>query len=362
MFCCIIVGIAAYVKAIRPNVKVIGVEADDAAGMTASLIAKNVVTLPHVGLFADGAAVRTVGTETFNVCSQLVDEMLTVSTENICAAIKLGFNDTRCVLEPAGALAIAGMVKYIQENECKNQKFVVISSGANMDFDRLRFVSERADSSEALIAVRTPEKPGTFRKMQSLLHPRNITEFSYRHDGTDTAMTIVSFQAVAGRTLDEDKKTVESVLKENGFGFMDLEHNEVAKTHVRYMAGGRSPKLLELIKKKCVNNNDPTQEHTVHHHHHHQQDVVGEEKELLYRFEFPEHAGALDRFLTTLDKFNQGWSITLFHYRNHGKCNSYSYEKSIYISTRIYIRIILCLLHIQYYTLSSFIILYALFY
>jgi threonine dehydratase len=137
-------GIAAYVKALRPSVKIIGVEADDAAGMTASLLARGVVTLPHVGLFADGAAVRTVGSETFSVCHQLVDEMITVNTDEICAAIKLGFNDTRCVMEPAGALAIAGMVKYVKEQNCTNKKLVAIASGANIDFDRLRFVSERA--------------------------------------------------------------------------------------------------------------------------------------------------------------------------------------------------------------------------
>lgn len=171
--------------------------------MTSSLLAKGVVTLPQVGLFADGAAVRTVGKETYLVCSQLVDEMITVSTDEICAAIKLTFNDTRCVLEPAGALALAGLVKYIKAKQCRDHSLIAVSSGANMDFDRLRFVSERADSSEAIMAVSMPEKPGSFRLLQSLLHPRNITEFSYRMSEQE-ARVIFSVQALTGTQLNED--------------------------------------------------------------------------------------------------------------------------------------------------------------
>jgi threonine dehydratase len=162
--------------------------------MTASLLADKVVTLPQVGLFADGAAVKTVGSETFRLCRGLVDEMITVQTDEICAAIKLGFNDTRCVLEPAGALGIAGMVKYCRKYALSGHSMVAIASGANMDFDRLRFVSERADSSETLVAVTIPELPGAFRRLHAYLHPRNITEFNYRHNGTDKANVIVSFQ------------------------------------------------------------------------------------------------------------------------------------------------------------------------
>ena len=206
-------------------------------GMTASLLARGVVTLPQVGLFADGAAVKTVGKETFNVCNQLVDEMITVSTDEICAAIKLGFNDTRCVMEPAGALAVAGLVKYTRETKSTGKTFVAITSGANMDFDRLRFVSERADSSETLMAVTIPERPGTFRMLQSLLHPRNITEFSYRHDGTDEAYVIFSLQTLTGKTLDEDKKFITQLLESKELKVVDLSQNEMAKAHARHLAG-----------------------------------------------------------------------------------------------------------------------------
>ena len=231
-------GIAAYVKAVRPDVKVIGVEADDAAGMTESLRAGMIVTLPHVGLFADGAAVKTVGTETFNVCKQLVDEMITVETDEICAAIKTGFNETRCVMEPAGALAIAGMIKYIKENNCQGGTYVAISSGANMYFDRLRFVSERADSSESLIAVTIPERAGSFRELHAILHPRNVTEFSYRHNGTAEANVIVSFQAL-GTSVEDDKDVLTAALAAKGFELTDLSTNEMAKSHARHLSGGR---------------------------------------------------------------------------------------------------------------------------
>jgi threonine dehydratase len=186
-------------------------------GMTESLRADKVVTLAQVGLFADGAAVRTVGSETFRICRELVDEMITVQTDEICAAIKLGFNDTRCVLEPAGALGIAGMVKYVQKYGVRGKSMIAISSGANMDFDRLRFVSERADSSETLISVTIPEKPGAFRELHSYLHPRNITEFNYRHNGTSTANIIVSFQALPGKQVEDDKAVIASVLESHGY-------------------------------------------------------------------------------------------------------------------------------------------------
>lgn len=258
--------------------------------MTESLKAREVVTLPQVGLFADGAAVRTIGTETFRICEALVDEMITVSTDQICSAIKLGFNDTRCVLEPAGALAIAGMAKYAVSNQCTGKTFVAISSGANMDFDRLRFVSERADLSETLMSVTIPEQPGAFRKLYSLLTPRNVTEFSYRCNDSDRANIFVSLQSMPGSSIAEDKKLVIDKLKQEQYEVVDLSENEMAKSHARHLAGGRRPGNKE------------------------QSDV----DELLYRFEFPEAPGALARFLDTLTGFNEGWSISLFHYRNHG--------------------------------------------
>lgn len=311
-------GIAALVKSLRPDVKVIGVEADDAAGMTESLRLGKIVTLPQVGLFADGAAVRTVGSNTFNLCNELVDEMITVSTDEICAAIKLGFNDTRCVLEPAGALAAAGLVKYARQHNCRNMTMIAIASGANMDFDRLRFVSERADSSETLISVAIPERPGSFRELHSIIYPRNVTEFSYRWNGSEKANVFVSYQSLTGRSLDEDKPVLKEALHSKGYIVTDLSSNEMAKAHARHLAGGRA----------------------------NQYDRASDKSELVYRFEFPEAPGALNKFLHTLNHFNQGvfapslpsffdtrtpptsiirpllyylgWSITLFHYRNHG--------------------------------------------
>lgn len=281
--CCggggMLAGIAAYVKRVQPNVKVIGVEAADAAGMTASLQKGEVVTLPSVGLFADGAAVKTIGKETFRVCSKLVDEMITVDTDQICNAIKLAYNDARVVLEPAGALGVAGMKKYIEQNNISEQNFVAITSGANMDFDRLRFVSERADGSERTLAVKIPEKPGSFRKLYSLVWPRNVTEFSYRFESESDAHILLSFQPLLN--VENDFEEVMKELKNNSFECMDLSQNELAKVHVRHLAGGRS--------------------------------VVPHER--LFRFDFPESPGALQRFLLSLDIT---WNVSLFHYRNHG--------------------------------------------
>lgn len=281
--CCggggMLAGIAAYVKRVRPDVKVIGVEAADAAGMTTSLREGKVVTLDSVGLFADGAAVKTVGSETFRVCSRLVDDMITVDTDQICNAIKLCYNDARVVLEPAGALAVAGMKKYVDENKISGHTMVAITSGANMDFDRLRFVSERADESERTIAVTIPEKPGSFRALYSLIWPRNVTEFSYRFESEADAHVLISFQPVMNIMNDFDG--VLAKLKEHDFKCLDLTHNELAKAHVRHFVGGRS--------------------------------VVPHER--LFRFDFPESPGALQRFLLSLEI---DWNVSLFHYRNHG--------------------------------------------
>jgi len=281
--CCggggMLAGIAAYVKSVRPSVKVVGVEAIDAAGMTASLKEGKVVTLDHVGLFADGAAVKTIGEETFRVCNNLVDEMVTVDTDQICDAIKLSYNDARVVLEPAGALGVAGMKKYVAENEISGQTLVAITSGANMDFDRLRFVSERADGSERTLVVDIPETPGSFRMLYSLIWPRNVTEFSYRFDDHGDAHVLISFQPV--KNIADDFEGIMSNIRKNGFTCTDVSHSELTKVHIRNMAGGRS--------------NVPN--------------------ERLFRFEFPESPGALQRFLLSLDI---EWNVSLFHYRNHG--------------------------------------------
>ena len=242
--CCggggMLAGIAAYVKRVRPDVKVIGVEATDAAGMTASLREGRQVTLDSVGLFADGAAVKTIGAETFRVCNKLVDGMVTVTTDQICNAIKLSYNDARVVLEPAGALAVAGLKKYTEEHGITGQTFVAITSGANMDFDRLRFVSERADESERILAVTIPERPGTFKELYSLIWPRNVTEFSYRYnvDKEDDAHILISFQPVV--SIGNDFEGVRQKLSINGFESIDISDNELAKTHIRHLAGGRS--------------------------------------------------------------------------------------------------------------------------
>uniref|UniRef100_A0A7S4ES75 Threonine dehydratase n=2 Tax=Chrysotila carterae TaxID=13221 RepID=A0A7S4ES75_CHRCT len=279
--CCggggMLAGIAAYVKRVRPDVMVIGVEAEDAAGMTLSLRRGHRATLDEVGLFADGAAVKTVGSETFRVCHELVDDMVTVSTDEICAAIKDAFMDTRCVLEPAGALAIAGATKWAAATNTRDSTFVVTTSGANMNFDTLRYVSERTDASETLLSVEIPEKPGAFRKLISLLEPRNVTELSYRYRDSGQAIVYLSFQA----SCPLDKQKALQALGDDGCQAIDLTDNELAKAHARHLAGGRS----------------------------------SVENEFIYRFEFPERPGALVTFLDTL---NAGWNVTMFHYRNHG--------------------------------------------
>ena len=286
--CCggggMLAGIATYIKRVRPEVMVIGVEAEDAAGMTASLRAGKRVSLDSVGLFADGAAVKTIGRETFRICHELVDDMVTVSTDEICAAIKDGFMETRCVLEPAGALAIAGVKQWVARTHASNLTLVATASGANMDFDRLRFVSERADSSETMLSVLVPEKAGSFRRLISLIEPRNVTEFSYRAGDPLRASIYLSFQAAgasAGKK-EEDVEHVVSSLVDGGFDVTNLKDNELAKAHLRHLGGGRA----------------------------------AIENERLIRFEFPETPGALVHFLDALNAV--GWNVSLFQYRNHG--------------------------------------------
>jgi len=284
VFCCVgggglLAGVGVFLKAVKPSIRVIGVEAEDSAAMTRSLEAGEIVELPSVGLFADGAAVRRVGEETFRLCEAFCDEMITVSTDEICGAIKASFIDTRVVLEPAGALAAAGLKKYAEKTGISGQTLVAVTSGANMDFDRLRFVSERADTSESLIAIWIPEKPGSFLRLYECIYPRNVTEFSYRISG-DPASIFLSFQA----SCTEDRKDVLERLTQSGFRPLDLSSSDLAKTHGRHLVGGRAPASLTM-------------------------------DEALFQFEFPETPGALLRFLNNLP---QDLNVSLFHYRSHG--------------------------------------------
>ncbi|MDY0012970.1 MAG: threonine ammonia-lyase, biosynthetic [Rhodocyclaceae bacterium] len=286
IFCCVgggglIAGVAAYVKRLRPEIKVIGVEAEGADAMIQSLAAGKVVSLDQVGLFADGAAVKTVGTETFRLTQQYVDEMILVDNDAICAAIKDVFEDTRSILEPAGALAIAGAKEYARRHKWKDKTLVAVASGANMNFDRLRFVAERAEvgeQREAVLAVTIPEKPGSFKKFCHLLGSRNITEFNYRYSDPGRAHIFVG---VTLHNRGEATRLTEMLLRHE-LPALDLTDDEMAKSHVRYMVGGHAPQA---------------------------------ENELLYRFVFPERPGALMNFL---DHLRSDWNISLFHYRNHG--------------------------------------------
>jgi threonine dehydratase len=274
-------GVGAYIKRLRPDTKVIGVETFDADAMKRSLAAGHRVRLDQVGLFADGTAVKFVGEETFRVCREVLDEVILVDTDAICAAIKDVFEDTRSILEPSGALAIAGAKAYAAQHKLKDKALVAVASGANTNFDRLRFVAERAEigeQREAVLAVTLPEKPGAYKKFVSLIGARNITEFNYRYNDRSEAHVFVGIQ-VANRT--ESLKLVDS-LQKHGYPTLDLTDDEMAKLHVRHLVGGHAP---------------------------------GIENEILYRFEFPERPGALMNFLNNM---SAGWNITLFHYRNHG--------------------------------------------
>jgi len=277
----LIAGIAAYIKRLRPQVRVIGVEPQDADAMARSLAAGRRVALDHVGLFADGVAVKKVGAETFRLARRLVDEMVLVDTDEICAAIKDVFEDTRVVLEPAGALAIAGAKAWVERRGVRGRTLVAVASGANTNFDRLRFVAEQAELGEhreAVLAVTIPERRGSFRRFLKALGNRNITEFNYRISSPQEAHIFVGV-SVHGR---EETARIVRRLERAGCRTLDLSNNEIAKAHVRHMVGGRSALA---------------------------------ENEFLYRFEFPERQGALMRFLSAM---NPSWNISLFHYRNHG--------------------------------------------
>ncbi len=286
VFCCVgggglISGVAAYIKRLRPQTKVIGVEAADADAMDRSLKAGRRVRLESVGLFADGAAVKMVGEETFRLCREHVDEMALVDTDAICAAIKDVFEDTRSILEPAGALAIAGAKEWIRRHKVHGKTLVAVASGANMNFDRLRFVAERAEvgeQREAVFAVTLPERPGSYKKFVSLVGNRNITEFNYRFHDAGEAHVFVGIQ-VHHRA---EATRLAELLRRHGYATLDLTDDEMAKLHIRHMVGGHAPQAQD---------------------------------ELLYRFEFPERPGALRHFL---ERMSTGWNISLFHYRNHG--------------------------------------------
>ena len=278
----LICGIAAYVKSLYPRIKVIGVEPEDAAGMYESLRAGKRVTLDRVGIFADGVAVRRVGEETFRLVKQYVDEVILVSTDQICAAIADIFEDTRAIAEPAGALAVAGIKKYAAREHCADRTFIAINSGANMNFDRLRYVAERADigaQREALFAVEMPETTGSFLRFCELLGQHNVTEFNYRYADSSSAQVFVSVAITKGRA---ERDELCQGIRAAGFSVNDMTDNEMAKLHVRYMVGGRAPELRD---------------------------------ERLYRFEFPERPGALLKFLRAI---GSNWNVSLFHYRNHG--------------------------------------------
>jgi len=286
IFCAIgggglISGVAAYVKALRPDIKIIGVQPVDSDAMDRSIKAKKRIVLDHVGLFADGVAVKQVGVETLRLCRKLVDEIILVDTDATCAALKDVFEDTRSILEPAGALAIAGAKLYAAREGLKDETLVAIACGANMNFDRLRFVAERADigeKRESILAVTIPETPGSFRKFCTLLGKRNITEFNYRFADPKAARVFVGIQV---RNQAETAELVDK-LQEHDLPTLDLSDNEMAKLHLRHLVGGHAPEAKD---------------------------------EILFRFEFPERPGALMQFLNSM---NHNWNISLFHYRNHG--------------------------------------------
>jgi threonine dehydratase len=278
----LIAGIAACIKAVRPDIRIVGVEPEDSSGMGNSIQAGKPVVLDHVGIFADGVAVRRVGDETFRLCQQYVDEFITVDTDQICAAIRDIFEETRSIVEPAGGLSVAGLKKFVAENGVTGQTFVTINCGANVNFDRLRHIAERAavgEHTEMLLAVEIPEEPGSFRRFCEMIGRRGVTEFNYRYSDTRNAHIFVGIQISRG--LQEQQELIGN-LRDAGYPVEDLSNNEMAKLHVRHMVGGRSP---------------------------------GVANERLFRFEFPERPGALLDFLNAI---GNEWNISLFHYRNHG--------------------------------------------
>jgi len=278
----LIAGIAAYVKYLRPEIKVIGVEPDDSNCLQAAMAAGERVVLPSVGIFADGVAVAQIGQHTFDICKDHVDDVITVSTDEICAAIKDIYDDTRSITEPAGALGVAGIKKYVELHGVSGQTLVAIDSGANVNFDRLRHVAERAElgeGREAIIAVTIPERPGSFKAFCEAIGKRQITEFNYRyHTGREAHI----FVGVQTHPDTDPRAALVASLAEQGFPVLDLTDNELAKLHIRHMVGGHAVQVSD---------------------------------EMVMRFEFPERPGALFNFL---NKLGGRWNISMFHYRNHG--------------------------------------------
>lgn len=278
----LIAGIAVYLKQLKPSIKIVAVEAEESACLQAALAAGEPVDLPKVGIFADGVAVKTIGTETFRLCKEYVDELITVSSDEICAAIKEIFDDTRVIAEPAGALSVAGIRKYVLQNNVHEQNMAGILCGANINFHTLRYVSERCElgeQKEAVFAVKIPERKGAFKHFCQMLGGKSITEFNYRYANEGEAHIFVGIKLRRGL---EEYKQLTDHMEQEGYKWFDMTNNEMAKLHVRYMVGGRPPSLLN---------------------------------ESVFSFEFPEYPGALLNFLETL---GQQWNITLFHYRNHG--------------------------------------------
>ncbi len=283
----LVAGVATYIKYLRPEIKVIGVEPEDAACLKAAMDAGRRVVLSQVGLFADGVAVAQIGKETYRLAHKFVDEVITVSTDEICAAIKDLFDDTRSINEPAGALAVAGLKKYVAQTACKGESLLAICSGANVNFDRLRHIAERSEigeNREAVFAVTIPEQPGSFRHFCQALGKRSITEFNYRFANAHKAHVFVGVQTASA----QQRRDIAAMLMEKGYQVEDLSSNEMAKLHIRHLVGGHGP-----------SNGDSR----------------GIPNEVLYRFEFPERPGALMEFLI---KLGERWNISLFHYRNHG--------------------------------------------
>ncbi|KLV02923.1 threonine ammonia-lyase, biosynthetic [Photobacterium aphoticum] len=275
-------GVAVLIKQLMPNIKVIGVEAEDSACLRAALDAGEPVTLGQVGMFADGVAVKRIGEETFRLCQQYLDDSITVSSDEICSAVKDIFEDTRAIAEPSGALSLAGLKKYVDQQQLHDKQLAAILSGANLNFHGLRYVSERCElgeKREGLLAVTVPEQPGAFLNFCHILGGRAVTEFNYRYSDAQLANVFVGVRLLQGQ---EELDSIIADLRKGGYPVVDLSDDEMAKVHVRYMIGGRPSKPL---------------------------------KERLYSFEFPEYPGALIKFLNTL---GTRWNISLFNYRNHG--------------------------------------------
>ncbi|ULJ65695.1 threonine ammonia-lyase, biosynthetic [Wielerella bovis] len=274
-------GVAAFIKQVRPEIKVIGVQTNDSCAMKVSIAAGQRVALKDVGLFADGTAVKLVGEETFKLCRDLLDDIITVDTDAVCGALKDVFDDTRSICEPSGALALAGLKAYVSRNNVANETLIAVTSGANMNFHRLRHVSERSELSEgheAIFAVSIPERAGSFREFVNVVGSRNITEFNYRYGDDAVAHIFVGIQTVSS----SDREKIHADFQAAQLPHIDLSNDEMAKVHLRYMVGGRTHKV---------------------------------KNERLISFEFPERPGALAKFL---NQMQSDWNITLFHYRNHG--------------------------------------------